>query len=91
MTTFIFIVGVLLRVIPMVAVLWLIWHVSRKPIATGLLRDREAKYWWPPERLPAAEETKRPARLVRPPLATAGKSTRRPRVLAQASTPRASG
>jgi hypothetical protein len=42
MTTFILIFGVLFRVVPMVGVLWLIWHVSRQNPPTGLRKEREA-------------------------------------------------
>lgn len=86
MITFIFIAGVLLRVLPMIGVLWLIWHVSRTPTPTGLRTEREAAYWWPPTNQPRSEPGERSARSGRP-FVSAGKSARRVRVPAPMSAP----
>ena len=88
MITFIFIFGVLFRVVPMIAVLWLIWHVSRKPTATGLLRESEeaAAYNWPQANVPVGKAAKRSARAGRP-FASIGKPTRRVRELSPLSAP----
>lgn len=81
MITFIFIAGVLFRVLPMIAVLWLIWHVTRTPTSTGLRSEREAAYWWPPAPLPETAENARAMPRGRPSVAV-GKTARRARVLA---------